>query len=68
MQDATLQHYLDTARDIARHAVIGAGPLDFFGDPGMSGFELSAITRIHDIYRTHGFRAVAAEGGRALAA
>jgi mono/diheme cytochrome c family protein len=66
MADANLENYLAAAKKIADHAVIGAGPLDFFADPGMSGFELSAITRIHDLYRKHGFRAVAAEGGRAF--
>ena len=66
MADANIESYLEAAKRIADHAVIGAGPLDFFGDPGMSGFELSAIHRIHDIYRKHGFRAVAAEGGRAF--
>jgi len=66
MADANIESYLEAAKKIADHAVIGSGPLDFFGDPGMSGFELSAIHRIHDIYRKHGFRAVAAEGGRAF--
>jgi hypothetical protein len=66
MQDANLERYLETAKRIASHAVIGSGPLGFYSDPGMSGFELSAIHRIHDIYRNHGFRAVAAEGGRAF--
>jgi hypothetical protein len=66
MADADVERYLEAAKRIADHAVIGAGPLGFFEDPGMSGFELSAIHRIHDIYRTHGFRAVAAEGGRAF--
>jgi mono/diheme cytochrome c family protein len=66
MQDANLERYLITAKRIASHAVIGSGPLEFYSDPGMSGFELSAIHRIHDIYRDHGFRAVAAEGGRAF--
>ena len=66
MQDASFERYLEAAKTVADHAVIGAGPLQFYGDPGMSGFELSAIHRIHDIYREHGFRAVAAEGGRAF--
>ena len=66
MADANIESYLEAAKRIADHAVIGSGPLDFFGDPGMSGFELSAIHLIHDIYREHGFRAVAAEGGRAF--
>lgn len=66
MADANLERYLEKAKFVADHAVIGAGPLAFYQDPGMSGFELSAIHRIHDIYREHGFRAVAAEGGRAF--
>jgi hypothetical protein len=44
--------------------VIGAGPLEFFSHPGKSGFELSAITRIRDIYAANGFRTVSGEGGR----
>jgi hypothetical protein len=66
MQDGSLERYLEAAKTVADHAVIGSGPLAFYGDPGMSGFELSAIHRIHDIYRRYGFRAVAAEGGRAF--
>lgn len=64
--DAELELYLEAAKRVADHAVIGAGPLSFYEHPDMSGFELSAIHRIHDIYRKHGFRAVAAEGGRAF--
>ncbi len=64
--DAELELYLEAAKRVAKHAVIGAGPLSFYEHPDMSGFELSAIHRIHDIYREHGFRAVAAEGGRAF--
>ena len=63
MQDSTLERYLDAAKRIASHAVIGAGPLRFFRDPGKTGFELSAITRIQDIYRAHGFRSSSGEGG-----
>ena len=63
MADANLERYLAAAKRIADHAVIGAGPLEFFTHPGQSGFELSAIHRIHEIYRAHGFRAVSAEGG-----
>jgi mono/diheme cytochrome c family protein len=65
MQDATLERYLEAAKLVAKHAVVGAGPLGFFPDPGLSGFELSAIHRIQEIYTTHGFRAVAGEGGKA---
>ena len=63
IQDATLQRYLDAARQVADHAVIGSGPLAFHRDPGNTGFELSAITRIQSIYRNHGFRTAAGEGG-----
>ena len=63
LQDATLQRYLDAAREVASHAVIGSGPLAFHRDPGNTGFELSAITRIQSIYRNHGFRTAAGEGG-----
>ena len=66
MHDASLESYLEAAKLVADHAVIGSGPLSFYQDPGMSGFELAAIHHIHDIYREHGFRAVAAEGGRAF--
>jgi mono/diheme cytochrome c family protein len=64
MQDANLERYLAAAKIIANHAVIGAGPLEFFSDPGKSGFELSAITRIREIYAAHGIRTVSGEGGR----
>lgn len=64
MQDANLERYLAAAKIIANHAVIGAGPLEFFPHPGQSGFEVSAITRIKEIYSAHGIRTVSGEGGR----
>jgi mono/diheme cytochrome c family protein len=64
MQDANLERYLAAAKIVAGHAVIGAGPLEFFSHPGKSGFELSAVTRIRDIYAGNGFRTVSGEGGR----
>lgn len=64
MQDANLERYLAAAKTVANHAVIGAGPLEFFTHPGKSGFELSAVTRIKDIYATYGIRTVSGEGGR----
>ena len=64
MQDAGLERYLEATKKVADHAVIGAGPLAFYEHGGRSGFELSAITRIQDIYRKYGFRAVAGEGGK----
>ena len=60
--DANLERYLHTAKFIANHAVIGSGPLQFYADPGKTGFELSALNRITKIYTTHGFRATGAEG------
>ena len=66
MADANLESYLEVAKLVADHAVIGSGPLQFGAHPGQSGYELSAIHRIHDIYRKRGFRAMAAEGGRAF--
>jgi hypothetical protein len=63
MQDATLERYLEAAKRVAAHAVVGAGPLQFFRDPGKTGLEVSAINRIQEIYRAHGFRAAAGEGG-----
>ena len=64
MQDSGLERYLGAARKIADHAVIGAGPLQFFTDPGKTGLELSAIERIREIYAASGFRTVSGEGGR----
>ncbi len=64
MQDANVERYLEAAKLIANHAVIGSGPIQFFNDPGKTGFELSAIQRIKDIYATSGFRTVSGEGGR----
>lgn len=66
MQDANLERYLSAARRVASHAVIGSGPLQFFADPGKSGFELSAIARIQKIYRENGFRSASGEGGKAF--
>ncbi len=62
LDDASLERYMQTAKIVADHAVVGAGPLSFFSDPGKSGRELSAIHRIARIYREHGFRTGAGEG------
>jgi hypothetical protein len=66
LQDSTLERYLEAAKLVADRAVIGSGPLRFFADPGQTGFELAAIDRIQHIYRTHGFRTGAGEGGEAF--
>jgi len=63
LDNANLERYLDASKHIAKHAVIGTGPLQFFGDPGKSGLELSAINRIQKIYEANGFRTASAEGG-----
>ncbi|MBS1790231.1 MAG: DUF1592 domain-containing protein [Acidobacteria bacterium] len=64
MQDANLERYLSAAKQIADHAVIGAGPLEFYSDPGKTGFEMSAVARLKDLYATYGIRTVSGEGGR----
>jgi hypothetical protein len=66
MQDANLQRYLEAAKFVANHAVIGAGPISFYRDPGKTGFEMSAIARIKEIYGQQGFRTVSGEGGVAF--
>lgn len=65
MQDANLERYLENAKRVASHAVIGSGPLRFHIDPGKSGFELGAIDRIQTIYKANGFRSASGEGGKA---
>src|SRR5215469_14894631 len=49
IHDATLERYLESAKKVAAHAVIGSGPLEFDVDPGKTGRELSAIRRIQEI-------------------
>src|SRR5262249_43263276 len=66
MQDANLERYLEAAKRVADHAVIGAGPIEFYLDPGKTGFEMSAISRIKEIYAKYGFRTVSGEGGVAF--
>ena len=63
MQDASVERYLEAAKQVAAHAIIGAGPLQFFSDPGRTGLELSALHRINALYAAHGFRVVSGEGG-----
>jgi len=62
MQADTLERYLEAAKQIAGHAVLGAGPLYFSEQAGATGMELASIKRIQEIYRTHGFRTGAGEG------
>lgn len=63
VQESTMERYLEAAKLVADHAIIGTGPLRFAPDPGMTGMELSAIHRVQAIYREYGFRTAAGEGG-----
>jgi mono/diheme cytochrome c family protein len=64
VQDATVERYLEAAKQVAEHAVLGSGPLLFYTDTGRTGLELSALNRINELYQTKGFRVVSGEGGR----
>ena len=64
IQDSTLERYLEAAKRVASHAIVAAGPIQFYEAPGKTGQELSAIRRIQRIYREHGFRSAAGEGGQ----
>ncbi len=66
VQDSTIEQYLKAAKQVASHAVIGAGPLTFYDNPGKTGQELSAINRIQSIYQEHGFSTGAGEGAEAF--
>jgi hypothetical protein len=66
IQESILERYLEAAKIVASHAVVGAGPLKFFHHPGKTGQELSAIRRIQEIYQEHGFRTASGEGGNAF--
>ena len=66
MQDGNLQRYLESAKSMADRAVIGAGPLSFYADPGKTGFEMSAIHRVKEITDAYGYRTVSGEGGFAF--
>ena len=63
VQDESIERYLEAAKLVADHAVIGAGPLEFYSDPGKTGLELSALNRINELYEAKGFRVVSGEGG-----
>lgn len=64
MQDASVERYLEAAKAVAEHAIVGAGPLQFSPDTGRTGLELSALNRIGELYAAKGFRVVSGEGGR----
>ena len=54
VQDESIERYLEAAKLVADHAVIGAGPLEFYADPGKTGLELSALNRINELYAREG--------------
>jgi mono/diheme cytochrome c family protein len=64
VQDSNIERYLEGAKTVADHAVIGAGPLEFYSDAGQTGRELFALNRINELHQTRGFRVVSGEGGR----
>jgi hypothetical protein len=63
VQDETLERFLESARRVADHAIVGAGPLEFSPDVGRTGVELFALRRINHLYETYGFRLASGEGG-----
>ncbi|MEP6914290.1 MAG: DUF1587 domain-containing protein, partial [Acidobacteriota bacterium] len=63
MEDTSVERYLEGAKAVADHAILGAGPLEFYADAGKTGLELSALNRIDDLYASKGFRVVSGEGG-----
>lgn len=64
VQDTTIERFLEAAKAVADHAVVGSGPLIFSPDAGRTGVELSALNRINEIYAAKGFRVASGEGGR----
>jgi mono/diheme cytochrome c family protein len=64
VHDESIERYLEAAKLVADHAVIGSGPPSFYSDPGRTGLELSALNRINELYAAKGFRVVSGEGGR----
>jgi hypothetical protein len=64
VEATNIERYLEAAKQVAGHTVIGAGPLEFYGDTGKTGLELSALSRINDLYASKGVRVVSGEGGR----
>jgi hypothetical protein len=64
VEDTSIERYLEAAKLVAEHAIVGAGPLEFFPDTGKTGLELSALSRINELYASKGFRVVSGEGGR----
>jgi mono/diheme cytochrome c family protein len=51
VQDSNIERYLEAAKTVADHAVIGAGPLEFYSDAGKTGRELFALNRINELHQ-----------------
>ena len=64
VEATNIERYLEAAKQVADHTVIGAGPLEFYADTGKTGLELSALSRINELYASKGVRVVSGEGGR----
>lgn len=64
MQVDNLERYLESAKVVAAHAVIGSGPIYFAPSPGATGMELASIKRIKQLYEEYGFRTGAGEGAK----
>lgn len=64
VEDTSIERYLEAAKQVADHTVVGAGPLEFYSDAGKTGLELSALSRINELYAAKGVRVVSGEGGR----
>jgi hypothetical protein len=64
VEATNVERYLEAAKQVADHAVIGAGPLEFYPDTGQTGLELFALNRINELHAARGVRVVSGEGGR----
>lgn len=64
MEATILKRYIEIAKEVASHAVVGAGPLRFSEYVQQKdGWELTSIARIKDLHRSHGISTGSGEGG-----
>ena len=63
MQDANLERYLEAAKIVADHAVVGAGPVDSFASRAKAGSRCRRSAALRTIDTKFGFRTVSGEGG-----
>ena len=64
VQDASVERYLEAAKEVADHAVIGAGPARLLRGSGQDGPRVVRARPHQGLYATRGFRVVSGEGGR----